>query len=81
MSKFIAPNPMILKGKLREIVNLEKLSTFTYMKATNEHYGYIKFCFDKGNEHTWVYADDTTMKNDLRHIYNKLEIDWDESRF
>ncbi|KAA5532327.1 hypothetical protein F0919_16160 [Taibaiella lutea] len=81
MSKFIVPTPMILKGKLREIVNLEKLTTFTYMKATNEHYGYIKFCFDKGNDHTWIYTDDAAMKNDLHLIYDKLEIAWDESQF
>ena len=81
MSKFIVPNPLILKGKLREIVNLEKLSTFTYMKATNEHYGYIKFSFDKGNEHTWIYTDDASLKEDLSLIYQKLEIVWKEESF
>jgi hypothetical protein len=81
MPKFMVPNPLILKGKLREIVNLENITTFTYMKATNEHYGYIRFSFDKGNEHTWIYTDDASLKSDLLHIYNKLEINWDESRF
>ena len=81
MSKFIIPVPLILKGKLREIVNLEKLSTFTYMKATSEHYGYIKFSFDKGNEHTWIYIDDLSLKKDLVSIYKKLEIEWNEETF
>lgn len=81
MSKFIVPDPMILKGKLREIVHLEKLTTFTYMKATAEHYGYIRFSFDKGNEHTWIYMDDVSLKRDLQKIYDILDIAWNDAQF
>jgi hypothetical protein len=81
MSKFIAPQPMILHGKLREIVNLEKVATFTYLKASQENYGYIRFSFDKGNDHAWIYSDDASMKNDLQKIYELLELNWDEQAF
>jgi hypothetical protein len=81
MAKFIVPNPMILNGKLREIINLERISSFSFLKSTQQNYGYIKFSFDKGHEHVWAYANDEQMKSDLQKIYGMLEIAWEESTF
>jgi len=81
MAKFIAPNPIILNGKLREIINLEKITSFTYMRSTPQHYGYLRFGFDKGHEHIWAYLDDAGMKADLKKIYNLLGLEWQDENF
>jgi hypothetical protein len=81
MAKFMAPNPIIFNGKLREIINLEQLFSFTFLKAVNNNYGYIRFSFDKGNDHIWAYADDNTLKQDVIKIYGLLNIPWDEATF
>jgi hypothetical protein len=81
MAKFMAPNPVIFNGKLREIINLEKLSSFAFLKAVNHNYGYIRFSFDKGNDHIWAYADDNTLKQDVIRIYELLDIPWNEATF
>ncbi|WP_162903142.1 hypothetical protein [Taibaiella koreensis] len=75
MPKFIAPHPMIFNGKLRDVINLEKLSSFTYMKAAGNNYGYIRFCFDKGNDHLWAYADDAALMADVSEIYGMLGLE------
>ncbi len=66
---------MIFNGKLREVINLAKISSFTYMQATDNNYGYIRFCFDKGNDHLWAYADDRGLMDDVRKIYQLLELE------
>lgn len=72
MPLFIAPHPMVFNGKLREIINLERISSFTYLKATDNNYGYIRFSFDKGNDHLWAYPDDASLLQDVRKIYQLL---------
>lgn len=81
MSRFIAPHPIIFNGKLREIIHLDKVSSFTFRKTTGNNYGYIKFSFDKSNEHLWAYADDISLKNDLLKIYDMLGLLWQEDQF
>jgi hypothetical protein len=81
MAKFMAPNPIIFNGKQREVINLEQLFSFTFLKAVNNNYGYIRFSFDKGNDHIWAYADDNTLKQDVIKIYELLNIPWNEATF
>lgn len=81
MPQFIAPKPIILKGKHREIVNLEKVSTFTYQKSDSENYGYIKFTFQKGHDQVWVFLDDASMKSTLQEIYQMLNMPWSDENF
>ena len=78
MAKFLAPKPMVFNGKLREVVNLELLSSFTFLKSVNNNYGFIRFAFDKGNDHTWAYADDESLKQDLKRIYGMLDLEWSD---
>jgi hypothetical protein len=81
MAKFIAPNPMVFNGKLREVINLEQLFSFTFLKAVNNNYGYIRFSFDKGNDHIWAYPDDSALKHDVIRIYDLLGLSWNEAGF
>jgi hypothetical protein len=74
MPLFIAPHPMVFNGKLREIINLEKISSFTYQKAAGNNYGYIRFSFDKGNDHIWAYPDDAVLWEDVQKIRTMLEL-------
>ncbi len=78
MAKFLAPTPMVFNGKLREVVNLDQLTSFTFLKSVNNNYGFIRFNFDKGNDHTWAYPDDESLRQDLRKIYRLLDLDWNE---
>lgn len=81
MAKFIAPNPVIFNGKLREIINLEQLFSFAFLKASGNNYGYVRFSFDKGNDHIWAYPDDQALKSDLIRIYTLLDLPWEEHAF
>lgn len=81
MAKFMAPSPIIFNGKLREVINLEQLFSFAFMKAVNNNYGYIRFSFDKGNDHIWAYPDDTALKQDVIKIYGLLDLPWDDASF
>jgi hypothetical protein len=76
MALFVAPHPMIFNGKLREIINLEKISSFTFMKAAGNNYGYIRFGFDRGNDHLWAYPDDASLIEDVKKIYDLLGLPW-----
>ncbi|RYZ87564.1 MAG: hypothetical protein EOO68_27490 [Moraxellaceae bacterium] len=78
MAKFIAPTPMVFNGKLREIINLEQLTSFTFLKSVQNNYGFIRFSFDKGNDLTWAYPDDETLRRDLVKIYGLLDLEWTE---
>ena len=75
MPLFIAPHPMVFNGKLREIINLEKITSFTYLEAVGNNYGYIRFSFDKGNDHLWAYPDDASLMKDVQKIRNMLGLD------
>ncbi len=75
MPLFVAPHPMVFNGKLREIINLEKISSFTYLKASGNNYGYIRFSFDKGNDHLWAYPDDAVLMEDVKKIRAMLGLD------
>lgn len=75
MPKFIAPSPMVFNGKLREVINLDKISSFTYLRASGNNYGYIRFSFDKGNDHLWAYPDDTLLMQDVAKVYQLLELE------
>ena len=74
MPLFIAPHPIIFNGKLREIINLEQISSFTFLKAAGNNYGYIRFSFDKGNDHLWAYPDDASLLEDVKKIYRLLDL-------
>lgn len=73
MPLFIAPRPMVFNGKLREIINLEKIASFTFLKSVGSNYGYIRFNFDK-NDHIWVYPDDASLLQDVRKICQLLNL-------
>ncbi len=73
MPLFIAPRPMVFNGKLREIINLEKISSFTFLKSAGNNYGYIRFSFDK-NDHLWAYSDDASLLQDVRRICQLLQL-------
>jgi len=72
MPLFIAPHPMVFNGKLREIINLEKITSFTYLKAAGSNYGYIRFSFDKGNDHLWAYPNDVALMQDVQKLRQLL---------
>lgn len=78
MALFMAPQPMVFNGKLREVVNLERISSFTYLRATGNNYGYIRFTFDKGNEQLWAYPDDETLLEAVRKLYQLLGLTGEE---
>lgn len=77
----MAPSPIIFNGKLREVINLEQLFSFSFLRSVNNNYGFIRFSFDKGNDHIWAYPDDLALKQDVTRIYALLDIPWDETAF
>lgn len=74
----MAPQPMVFNGKLREVVNLERISSFTYLRATGNNYGYVRFTFDKGNEQLWAYPDDEALLEAVRKLYQLLGLTGEE---